>query len=61
MKQGILIQGPTEFYKELTDHYSQFDNVVWSTWNNESVVRLDYIKSKGIKVILVEPLNFQVT
>ena len=29
MKQGILIQGPTEFYKELTDHYSKFDNVVW--------------------------------
>jgi len=58
MKQGILIQGPTEFYKELTDHYSQFDNVVWSTWNNESVVRLDYITSKGIKVILVEPPKF---
>ena len=58
MKQGILIQGPTEFYKELTDHYSQFDNVVWSTWNNESIVRLDYIKSKGIKVILVKPPNF---
>ena len=58
MKQGILIQGPTEFYKELTDHYSQFDNVIWSTWNNESIVRLDYIKSKGIKVILVEPPKF---
>tara|TARA_B100001564_G_scaffold154537_1_gene129761 strand:- start:1836 stop:2516 length:681 start_codon:yes stop_codon:yes gene_type:complete len=58
MKQGILIQGPTEFYKELTDYYSQFDNVVWSTWNNESVVRLDYITSKGIKVILVEPPKF---
>ena len=58
MKQGILIQGPTEFYKELTDHYSKFDNVVWSTWDNESVVRLDYIKSKGIKVILVTPPKF---
>jgi hypothetical protein len=58
MKQGILIQGPTEFYKELADHYSKFDNVVWSTWNNESVTRLDYIKSKGIKVILVQPPKF---
>ena len=57
MKQGILIQGPTDFYKEVSDHYSQYDNVVWSTWDNESVVRLDYIKSKGIKVILVtQPL-----
>ena len=58
MKQGILIQGPTEFYKKLADHYSKFDNVVWSTWNNESVTRLDYIKSKGIKVILVQPPEF---
>ena len=54
MKQGIIIQGPTEYYKELTDHYSHFENVVWATWNDESVVRLDYIKSKGIEVILVE-------
>ena len=54
MKQGIIIQGPTEQYKELTDHYSHFENVVWATWNDESVVRLDYIKSKGIEVILVE-------
>ena len=54
MKQGIVIQGPTEYYKELSDYYSQFDNVVWATWNDESVVRLDYIRGKGIKVILVE-------
>ena len=54
MKQGIIIQGPTEYYKELADYYSQFDNVVWATWNDESVVRLDYIRNKGIEVILVE-------
>jgi len=54
MKQGIIIQGPTNFYKELADHYSQFENVVWATWNDESVVRLDYIRKKGIKVVLVE-------
>jgi len=54
MKQGIVIQGPTEYYKELADHYSQFDNVVWSTWNDESIIRLDYIRNKGIEVILVE-------
>ena len=54
MKQGIIIQGPTEYYKELADHYSQFDNVVWSTWNDESIIRLDYIRNKGIEVILVE-------
>ena len=54
MKQGIIIQGPTEYYKELSDYYSQFDNVVWATWNDESVIRLNYIRDKGIKVILVE-------
>ena len=54
MKQGIVIQGPTEYYKELADHYSQFNNVVWATWNDESIVRLDYIRNKGIEVILVE-------
>tara|TARA_B100001059_G_C17749499_1_gene536315 strand:+ start:342 stop:1028 length:687 start_codon:yes stop_codon:yes gene_type:complete len=54
MKQGIIIQGPTNFYKELADHYSQFENVVWATWNDESVVRLDYIRKKGIEVVLVE-------
>jgi len=52
--QGIIIQGPTEYYKELSHHYSKFDNVVWATWNDESVVRLNYIRDKGIKVILVE-------
>jgi hypothetical protein len=54
MKQGIIIQGPTEYYKELADYYSQFDNVVWVTWNDESIVRLDYIRTKGIEVILIE-------
>jgi hypothetical protein len=37
MKQGIVIQGPTEYYKELADYYSQFENVVWATWNDESI------------------------
>ena len=54
MKQGIVIQGPTGYYKELANYYSQFDNVVWATWNDESVTRLDYIRDKGIEVILVE-------
>ena len=54
MKQGIVIQGPTEYYKEIADYYSQFNNVVWATWNDESVIRLDYIRNKGIEVILVK-------
>jgi hypothetical protein len=58
MKQGIIIQGPTEYYKELADHYSQFENVVWATWNDESVVHLDYISSKSIQIILLEKPKF---
>jgi hypothetical protein len=54
MNQGIVIQGPAEFYKKIADHYSKFENVVWATWNDESQFRLDYIQSKGIEVILVE-------
>ena len=57
MKQGIIIQGPTNFYRELADHYSQLGDkveIVWATWNDESIKRLDYIRSKGIEVILVE-------
>ena len=58
MKQGIAIQGPTEYYKELTDYYSQFNNVVWATWNDESITNLDYIRNKGIEVILLEKPKF---
>ena len=54
MKQGIIIQGPTEYYKEMANHYSQFNNVVWATWNDESITRLNYIRDKGIEVILVK-------
>ena len=59
MKQGIVIQGPTEYYKELTDHYSQFNNVVWATWDDESLLNLDYIRSKDIEVILLKKPKFQ--
>jgi hypothetical protein len=56
--QGIIIQGPTDYYKEVADHYSQYPNVVWSTWSDESVVRLEYIHSKGIEVIFTDKPKF---
>jgi hypothetical protein len=58
MKQGIVIQGPTEYYKELADYYSQFENVVWATWNDESIIYLEYIRSKGIEVVLLDKPKF---
>ena len=54
MKQGIIIQDPTEFYKELTDYYSQLDNVVWVTWDDEPANQLDYIHNKDIEVITIK-------
>jgi hypothetical protein len=56
--QGIVIQGPTNYYKEVADHYSQYPNIVWATWNDESIVRLEYIRSKGIEVVLVDKPQF---
>ena len=50
-KQGIVIQGPTEYYKELADYYQQFDYVVWSTWEGEPQKNINYIESKNIEVI----------
>jgi len=52
--QGIVLQGPTDYYKEVADHYSKFDNVVWAIWDDEYQFQIDYIKSKGIEVILVK-------
>ena len=46
--QGIIIQGPTKYYKEMGDFYSQFNNIVWSTWEDEPKEHLDYISNKGI-------------
>ena len=51
--QGIIIQGSTDLYhKEIADFYSQFNNVVWSTWKDEPKEHLDYIRDKGITLII---------
>jgi hypothetical protein len=52
-KQGIIIQGSTDFHhEEIANFYSQFNNVVWSTWKDEPKKHLDYIRSMGITLIL---------
>lgn len=50
--QGIVIQGPTDHYKEVADNWSGWPNVVWSTWKDEPQENIDYIRSKNIDVIL---------
>lgn len=57
--QGIIIQGPTDFHHiAVADFYSQFDNVVWSTWKDEPRKHLDYIRDKGITVITGNKLDY---
>ena len=54
--QGIIIQGPTTYCKEIIDCYQDIPNVVFSTWDTEPQENIDHIKSKNIEVIqLPEP------
>jgi len=55
--QGIIIQGPTTYCKEVIDCYQDIPNVVFSTWDGEPQENIDYIKSKNINVIQsIKPL-----
>jgi len=49
--QGIIIQGPTNYCKEIIDCYVDIPNVVFSTWDDEPKENIDYIKSKNIDII----------
>ena len=49
--QGIVIQGPTNYYKEIVECYKNIPNVVWSTWDDEPSENIEYI-GKYIPVIL---------
>lgn len=55
---GIVIQGHTKHYIDLSIFYSQFPNVVWSTWDDEPVENIKHIQSKGIQVITSEKPKF---
>lgn len=49
--QGIVIQGPTNYCKEIVDCYIDVPNVVFSTWDDEPQENIEYIKSKNIDVV----------
>jgi len=55
--QGIVIQGPTNHYKEVLKSYKNVPNVVWSTWDDEPLENIEYIK-KYIPVILNKKPSF---
>jgi hypothetical protein len=48
--QGIVIQGPTNYYEQIISCYKDIPNVVWSTWEDEPKENIDFIK-KHIPVI----------
>lgn len=62
-----VIQGPTQYYKEMIDNYKGVKNLCWSTWKSEPEEALKAIEAAGIKVILndgpkvpgVQNINYQ--
>lgn len=56
--QGIIIQGQTTYYKEISENFQNWPNTVFSTWTTEPQENIEYIKSKGIHVIQSEPPTF---
>lgn len=56
--QGIVIQGPTNYWDQIIHSYKGFPNVVWSTWDDEPIENINSIK-KYINVIQTpKPENF---
>lgn len=54
--QGIVIQGPTKYCKDVVPCYKDIKNVVWSTWENEPEENIKYIKQHMDVIFNDEPL-----
>lgn len=55
--QGIVIQGPTNYYKEIVPIYKDTPNVVWSTWEDEPADNIKFIE-QHMSVVLCQKPNF---
>jgi hypothetical protein len=53
--QGIVIQGPTNYCKEVAPIYKDIPNVVWSTWEDEPLENIEYIKQHMDVVLCKKP------
>lgn len=53
-KIGIVIQGPTNYFREILDCYKGYEYIVWSTWENEPIENINFIKQYDIPVIQSE-------
>jgi len=56
--QAIVIQGPMQYDPvRIANFYSQFDNIVWSTWDDEDSSTIEQVRSTGITVLLNKKPN----
>jgi hypothetical protein len=56
--QAIVIQGPMQYDPmRIANFYSQFDNIVWSTWDDEDSSIIEQVRSTGITVLLNKKPN----
>lgn len=56
--QGVVIQGPTNYFKEVVDVWKGWPNVVWSTWEDEPKENIEYIAQNQIFVLLNKKPQF---
>lgn len=54
MKISIVFQGPTNYCKNVLENLSSKHEIVYSTWIDEPIENLEFIKSKGCKLVLNE-------
>ena len=54
--QGIVIQGPTNHCYKIIECYKHIPNIVWSTWDDEPIENLEYIKSYIPLIINKKPI-----
>jgi hypothetical protein len=57
MSQGIVIQGPTGYCREVAPLYQEIANVVWSTWEDEPQENITFIQ-QYMPVVLNEKPSF---
>jgi len=50
--QGIVVQGPVDYYKEIVECFKDIPNVVVSTWEDELPFNIEYIQKSGLEVIV---------
>jgi hypothetical protein len=55
--QGVVIQGPTNYCKEVAPTYKNIPNTVWSTWEDEPTENINFIK-QYMDIVLCQKPSF---